>query len=70
MNAQPVKYSADGKTVWIRIPRSLAKPIEGGCQCTYCMEHPEITPLWDAVCVRTAPAKGMEYSATVHFPRF
>ena len=65
MNAQRVKVSEDGKTLWIRIPDNLAKPVEGGCCCPYCIAHPTVTPKWDTIAVSLVKP---DYSWTVHYP--
>jgi hypothetical protein len=56
-------------TIYIRIPRELQKPVNGGCGCDYCKAHPEAMPMWDTLCVGTkTPTRGNDYSWTVHLP--
>lgn len=55
--------------IYVRIPPELQKPIEGGCCCNWCRKHPELTPAWDTLVVPSVkPAKGVDYTWTVHMP--
>ena len=54
---------------YIRIPRELQQPINGGCECYYCKANPDITPKWDTLLVPTTrPRKGNDYVSHVHMP--
>jgi len=57
-----IQYSV---TVYLRIPRELATPIDGGCSCTYCTAHPDEVPRWDTLAVCDVPG---DHSWTVHYP--
>lgn len=51
------------RTLFIRLPHTLRKPISGGCNCPYCMTHPNQAPKWDTLAV---DEKGNSW--TVHHP--
>ncbi len=50
------------KTTFITLPETLARPIDGGCQCPYCKSHPNHVPAWDVL------ASDGKKSWTVHYP--
>ena len=65
MNGQPIYEGND--TLFIPIPRHLARTIDGGCQCEYCKAHPEVTPKWDTLAIPATPGKN-HHTWTVHMP--
>jgi hypothetical protein len=54
-------HKARGMT-FVTLPYSLRKPINGGCSCDYCKDHPNATPAWD-----TVATDGID-SWTIHYP--
>ena len=59
----------DQDNIWIRIPGTLAQPIDGGCACDFCKANPSLIPKWDAIVVSiTAPKNSNDYVSTVHIP--
>ena len=60
----------NGNGIFVPIPRHLALPVDGGCDCSYCKAHPEITPLWDtiAICAMAPSNKYHDTVTTVHYP--
>lgn len=68
MNGQPVHQSDDGKTLWIPIPKWMAKPIDGGCCCEYCKAHPDKPGHMDTICIAAKPGRNGQHTSTVHFP--
>jgi len=71
LSHQPVSKSKDGKSIYIRIPPSLAETISAtmgsGCQCQYCKEHPREVSRWDTLCVS---ADGTGRTWIIHNPSF
>jgi hypothetical protein len=60
-----MRMSADGTTLFIRLPHNLQKPIEGGCQCEYCKQRAiDTVPMWDALAVSTKTGE----SHPIHCP--
>jgi hypothetical protein len=55
--------------VYVRIPRELARPITGGCQCDYCRAHPALVPTWDTLGVPLLGQRGAD-TWTVHAPEW
>jgi hypothetical protein len=55
-----------GATLFVPLPVSLRRPINGGCQCQYCVEHPLCTPQWDTLAI--AQKDSTTYTWTVHYP--
>lgn len=53
--------------VALRIPRHMARPISGGCQCRYCTTHPNEAPAWDTLIVPLTPGR---YAAEIHAPEW
>ena len=41
-------------TTFVKLPEPLRRPIEGGCSCNFCKEHPRLTPSWDTVAYFTS----------------
>jgi len=64
MNGATVIDRRDG-TLYVRIPPELARPIEGGCSCSYCKAHPHQVPRWD--CLAIPPDIG-GHAWTLHYP--
>ena len=60
MKAQLVK-----STVFIAAPVEARKDIKGGCQCPYCLAHPDKTPQWDTIAV---DAQAPDWAVFVHMP--
>ena len=58
------KFSADRKTLWIKLPESLRKPMFYGCSCPYCKSHADKAPTWDTLSISTATGE----SHVVHYP--
>ncbi len=54
-------YKRNG-TAFVRLPYNLQRPIEGGCQCSWCKKN-DITPMWDTLAISD---DGHTWS--VHFP--
>lgn len=59
--------------VYLRLPRELQRPIEGGCQCEHCAKDYHATPAWDTLVVPTVePLRNSRYSdwhsTVVHMP--
>lgn len=69
MNGQRIYVDRLDKptTIFVPIPRSLARDIDGGCQCDYCKAHPEIAPKWDCLAI-PAGMDGNQHAWTVHMP--
>lgn len=54
-------------TIFIVAPIEARRPIENGCNCTYCKAHPDKTPMWD---VYSVDAKSPTWATLVHYPEF
>ena len=56
-------------TLFVALPVDARRPIEGGCSCAYCKDHPDRTPTWDVLAL---PAKGDGWMIgrtwIVHYP--
>lgn len=53
------------ETIFFPLPSNAQRPIEGGCQCTFCKAHPGSTPMWDTLAVSSGKR---DYTWTVHYP--
>ncbi len=51
-------------TIFIPLPKEQHRPINGGCGCVYCKEHPGKIPAWDTLAVNP----DCERTWTVHYP--
>lgn len=58
-----MKTTTDG-TVFLPLPKSMHRPITGGCQCKFCHEHPDMTPMWDTL----AGHPDERHTWVVHYP--
>ena len=58
-----MKVHKDG-TTFLPLPVSMHKAVTGGCQCQYCVKHPNKTPMWDTL----AGHPDERYSWVVHYP--
>lgn len=69
MNGQAIFVNDDGDALFVPIPKELAAPVPGGCQCDYCKANPELTPMWDTLALPAkAKNKQGEHTWTVHMP--
>ena len=75
MNGQPFFTAKNGGAIYVPLPRDVATPIDGGCGCSFCKAHPDITPAWDTVVIplnepHRCGVDGCErtWTTTVHFP--
>jgi hypothetical protein len=57
------KQANDG-TVFVSLPDSMHRPINGGCQCPFCNAHPDLIPSWDTI----AAHPDANHTWTVHYP--
>lgn len=55
-------------TIFIAAPIEARKDIVGGCQCKFCVAHPDKTPQWDTIAVDVKNPKGG--ACLVHYPEF
>lgn len=56
-------------TIFMPLPPSLWRPIDGGCSCSWCEHHQHLVPMWDTLAVGDkAPSSGADYTWTVHHP--
>ena len=57
-------------SIFIPLPPAARRDIPGGCDCQWCLSHPECQPQWDTLSIATeAPKNGRdEYAVTVHYP--
>ena len=53
-----------GATVFAPLPKTLQRPIAGGCSCRWCKTHPDAVPMWDTL----AWHPDSRESWTVHYP--
>ena len=60
-----IKPKLVGGTLFVPLPETLQRTIEGGCQCKYCKEHPKKTPKWDTLAIDAAAER---HTWTVHYP--
>jgi hypothetical protein len=70
MNGQPIYVDDTMKptTIFIPIPRRLAKPCGGPrCSCPYCVAHPGEEPMWDTLAM-PYDHTGNQHTWTVHHP--
>lgn len=58
-----MKTTNDG-TVFLPLPKTMHRPITGGCQCGFCSKHPDRTPMWDTL----AGHPNERYTWVVHYP--
>jgi hypothetical protein len=65
----PIVYQG-ANTILIPLPPEFWRPIEDGCQCTYCLAHPDTTPYWDTLALAQKPRAGSrgEHTYMVHHP--
>lgn len=63
MNGIRVKKHKDG-TMFVPLPLEVQRPVTGGCQCSYCKDHPDKTPMWDTLALH--PEQDVTW--TVHYP--
>ncbi len=54
-------------TVYVRLPATISKVIEFGCECDYCKAHPDLEPRWDVLCVPVSD-KLVNHTWTIHMP--
>src|SRR5262245_56451163 len=54
--------------VYVRLPAELQRPIEGGCSCEYCRQHPHQTPAWDVLGVPLIEQGRTRQTWTIHAP--
>lgn len=60
-------FSKNKGTMFVALPRSLRRDIDGGCVCNFCKAHPNEKPQWDTLAVdSTAPDIGKAWP--VHYP--
>jgi hypothetical protein len=52
------------RTVFLRLPLDMQRPIPGGCQCPYCHAHRDLVPMWDTL----AAHPDARHAWTVHYP--
>lgn len=57
-----------GKTIFVALPMECWQPIQGGCGCTYCKDHPELIPHWDTMVI-DATGKS-RFTSLCHYPEF
>jgi hypothetical protein len=53
-------------TSFVALPVEAQRPIAGGCQCPYCQNHPDKTPMWDTLAI----GADSPFAWTVHYPDF
>ena len=55
-------------TLYLRLPETLRRPIESGCDCPYCKAHPKLKPLWDTLAAPLKPTGSDDHCWVVHHP--
>jgi len=69
LNGSLVRYSEDGSTAFIPLPRELWREIDtSGCSCWSCSQVAGRKSYWDTLAVATQPKKmgGQKHSKTDH----
>jgi hypothetical protein len=59
--------------IYLRIDPGLRRPIDGGCSCTYCRNHPDSRPMWDTLAIPLDPigsTPDRRGTWTVHAPEW
>ena len=64
------RVTRSGISIFIPLPVEMQTPIKGGCECSFCKEHPEKVPMWDTLAVyANAPDWIKDDTAvTIHYP--
>ena len=57
------KVTKRGETYFVALPADAQRQIAGGCQCAWCLTHPDRTPMWDTLAIGEA-----SHAWTVHYP--
>jgi hypothetical protein len=65
MRLSGVRPHLVGGTVFVALPAALHREIAGGCQCGFCKEHPDKTPMWDTLAIDAAAER---HTWVVHYP--
>ena len=68
LNGASVVRSASGTTTYVKLPRELWTPINGGCSCLYCSAEPRSArpAFWDTLAIDTIATVSTAW--TVHAP--
>jgi hypothetical protein len=56
--------------IYLRIPTTLQRPIEGGCSCSFCKAHPTATPMWDTLGIPLNENGYRSRTWTLHAPEW
>lgn len=54
-------------TIFIAAPVEARRDIIGGCNCPYCVAHPDRVPQWDTIAVDVTDPKDATF---IHHPEF
>ena len=69
LNGAPItRYK---NTIFVALPRSAWRVIDGGCSCRYCSDTGRApgTAYWDTLVVPATPTKNArDYATTCHYP--
>jgi hypothetical protein len=68
LNGSIIKRSADGSTIFVKLPRTAWREIDGGCSCDFCKKVPGRKAYWDTLAISKEPTGGLETAWTVHQP--
>lgn len=59
-----IRITRKNETLFVPLPKTAQRKIEGGCRCPHCTAHPEQAPMWDTLALST----DSDFTWTVHYP--